>query len=248
MDNQLPLISHLVELRDRLLKAVLVILILTAGLIPFSNDLYQILAEPLLRHLPESSTMIATQVASPFLTPFKLTLSTAILLAIPILLYQLWAFIAPGLYEDERKLVFPLLFVSTLLFFLGILFAYFVVFPIVFGFLTQTSPEGVAVMTDISSYLDFVLKLFFAFGLAFEVPIATILLIRTGVTTVEGLREKRPYIIVAAFVIGMLLTPPDIISQTLLAVPVWLLFELGLISAKFLPQKAVDQDEEAYTE
>ncbi len=248
MDNQLPLISHLVELRDRLLKAVLVILILTAGLIPFSNDLYQILAEPLLRHLPESSTMIATQVASPFLTPFKLTLSTAILLAIPILLYQLWAFIAPGLYEDERKLVFPLLFVSTLLFFLGILFAYFVVFPIVFGFLTQTAPEGVAVMTDISSYLDFVLKLFFAFGLAFEVPIATILLIRTGVTTVEGLREKRPYIIVAAFVIGMLLTPPDIISQTLLAVPVWLLFELGLISAKFLPQKAVDQDEEAYTE
>ena len=248
MDNQLPLISHLVELRDRLLKAVLVILIITAGLIPFSNDLYQILAEPLLRHLPESSTMIATQVASPFLTPFKLTLSTAILLAIPILLYQLWAFVAPGLYEDEKKLVFPLLFVSTLLFFLGILFAYFVVFPIVFGFLTQTAPEGVAVMTDISSYLDFVLKLFFAFGLAFEVPIATILLIRTGVTTVESLREKRPYIIVAAFVIGMLLTPPDIISQTLLAVPVWLLFELGLVSAKFLPQKASDKDEEAYTE
>jgi sec-independent protein translocase protein TatC len=248
MDNQLPLISHLVELRDRLLKAVLVILIITAGLIPFSNDLYQILAEPLLRHLPESSTMIATQVASPFLTPFKLTLSTAILIAIPILLYQLWAFIAPGLYEDEKKLVFPLLLVSTVLFFLGILFAYFVVFPIVFGFLTQTAPEGVAVMTDISSYLDFVLKLFFAFGLAFEVPIATILLIRTGVTTVEGLREKRPYIIVAAFVIGMLLTPPDIISQTLLAVPVWLLFELGLISAKFLPQKAADKDEEAYTE
>lgn len=248
MDNQQPLISHLIELRDRLLKAVLVILIITACLIPFSNDLYHVLAQPLLSHLPESSTMIATQVASPFLTPFKLTLSTAILIAIPILLYQLWAFIAPGLYEDERKLVFPLLLVSTLLFFLGILFAYFVVFPIVFGFLTQTAPEGVAVMTDISSYLDFVLKLFFAFGLAFEVPIATILLIRTGVTTVESLREKRPYIIVAAFVIGMLLTPPDIISQTLLAVPVWLLFELGLISAKFLPEKPADKDDQAYTE
>ena len=248
MDNQLPLISHLVELRDRLLKAVLVILIITAGLIPFSNDLYHILAEPLLRHLPESSTMIATQVASPFLTPFKLTLSTAILFAVPVLLYQLWAFVAPGLYEDEKKLVFPLLFFSTILFFLGILFAYFVVFPIVFGFLTQTAPEGVAVMTDISSYLDFVLKLFFAFGLAFEVPIATILLIRTGFTTVESLREKRPYIIVAAFVIGMLLTPPDIISQTLLAVPVWLLFELGLVCAKFLPQKTPEQDSDTYTE
>jgi sec-independent protein translocase protein TatC len=248
MDNQLPLISHLVELRDRLLKAVLVILIITAGLIPFSNDLYHILAEPLLRHLPESSTMIATQVASPFLTPFKLTLSTAILFAVPVLLYQLWAFVAPGLYEDEKKLVFPLLFFSTILFFLGILFAYFVVFPIVFGFLTQTAPEGVAVMTDISSYLDFVLKLFFAFGLAFEVPIATILLIRTGFTTVESLREKRPYIIVAAFVIGMLLTPPDIISQTLLAVPVWLLFELGLVCARFLPQKAYEQDSDTYTE
>ena len=241
-DNQQPLISHLVELRDRLLKAVLAILIITVALIPFSNDLYHLLAAPLLNHLPESSTMIATQVASPFLTPFKLTLSAAISLAIPILLYQLWAFVAPGLYEDERKLVFPLLLVSTLLFFLGMLFAYFVVFPIVFGFLTQAAPEGVAVMTDISSYLDFVLKLFFAFGIAFEVPIATVLLIRTGVSTVESLSEKRPYIIVAAFVIGMLLTPPDVISQTLLAVPVWLLFELGLISARFLPKKRTETD------
>jgi len=244
--DQQPLISHLVELRDRLLKAVLVILVVTAGLLPFSNDLYQILSQPLLAQLPESSTMIATQVASPFLTPFKLTLSAAVLLAIPILLYQVWAFVAPGLYEEERKLVFPLLFVSTLLFFLGMLFAYFVVFPIVFGFLTQAAPEGVAVMTDISSYLDFVLKLFFAFGIAFEVPIATILLIRTGVASVEGLKEKRPYIIVAAFVVGMLLTPPDVVSQTLLAVPVWLLFELGLISAKLLPKKV--ETEENYAE
>jgi sec-independent protein translocase protein TatC len=160
------------------------------------------------------------------------------MLAVPVLLYQLWAFVAPGLYEHERKLVFPLLFASTLLFLLGILFAYYVVFPLIFGFLTQAAPEGVAVMTDISSYLDFVLKLFFAFGLAFEVPIATLLLIWTGASTVESLRQKRPYIIVGAFVIGMLLTPPDIISQTLLALPVWLLFELGLLCARWLPKRA----------
>ena len=236
-DNQQSLISHLVELRDRLLRAVLAVLIITVCLLPFSNDLYHFLAEPLLQHLPKSSTMIATEVASPFLIPFKLTLSIAILLAVPILLYQLWAFIAPGLYANERKLAFPLLFVSTILFFLGMVFAYFVVFPLLFEFFTQAPPEGVAIMTDISSYLDFVLKLFFAFGLAFEVPVATLLLIWTGLSTIESLSEKRPYIIVGAFVIGMLLTPPDIISQTLLALPVWLLFELGLISARFLPSK-----------
>ena len=236
-DNQQSLLSHLVELRDRLLRAVLAVLIITVCLLPFSNDLYHFLAEPLLQHLPESSTMIATEVASPFLIPFKLTLSIAILLAVPILLYQLWAFIAPGLYANERKLAFPLLFVSTILFFLGMIFAYFVVFPLLFEFFTQAPPEGVAIMTDISSYLDFVLKLFFAFGLAFEVPVATLLLIWTGLSTIESLSEKRPYIIVGAFVIGMLLTPPDIISQTLLALPVWLLFELGLISARFLPIK-----------
>jgi sec-independent protein translocase protein TatC len=188
--------------------------------------------------------MIATEVASPFLTPFKLTLSTAIMLAVPILLFQLWGFVAPGLYDNERKIIFPLLFASTALFFLGIMFAYFVVFPLVFGFLTQAAPEGVAVMTDISSYLDFVLKLFFAFGFAFEVPIATLLLIWSGVSTVESLGEKRPYIIVGAFVVGMLLTPPDIISQTLLALPVWLLFELGLICSRWLPKKQHKEDEE----
>ncbi|PHS27151.1 MAG: twin-arginine translocase subunit TatC [Methylophaga sp.] len=235
--SQQPLISHLVELRDRLLRGLLAIAIIAACLLPFANDLYTFLAEPLLRHLPESSTMIATEVASPFLIPFKLTLSLAVLLAVPILLYQLWAFIAPGLYSNERKLVFPLLFASTILFFLGMVFAYFVVFPLVFGFFTQAAPEGVAIMTDISSYLDFVLKLFFAFGIAFEVPIVTLLLIWTGVSTVESLAEKRPYIIVGAFVMGMLLTPPDIISQTLLALPVWILFELGLFCARFLPQK-----------
>ena len=244
-DSQEQLVSHLVELRDRLLRGILAVLVIAVILLPFSNDLYHFLAEPLLRHLPESSTMIATEVASPFLTPFKLTLSTAIMLAVPILLFQLWGFVAPGLYDKERKIVFPLLFASTALFFLGIVFAYYVVFPLVFGFLTQAAPEGVAVMTDISSYLDFVLKLFFAFGFAFEVPIATLLLIWSGVSTVESLGEKRPYIIVGAFVIGMLLTPPDIISQTLLALPVWLLFELGLVCSRWLPKKIQhDKDEE----
>lgn len=236
-DDQQTLISHLTELRDRLLRSILAVLLIAVCLLPFSNDLYHFLSEPLLRHLPATSTMIATEVASPFLTPFKLTLSVSILLAIPVLLYQLWAFIAPGLYDNERKLVFPLLFVSTALFFLGIIFAYLVVFPLIFHFLTGAAPEGVAVMTDISSYLDFVLKLFFAFGLAFEVPIATLLLIWTGAASVESLAEKRPYIIVGAFVIGMLLTPPDIISQTFLALPVWLLFELGLFCARWLPKK-----------
>jgi sec-independent protein translocase protein TatC len=244
-DNQQPLISHLIELRDRLLRGVVAVLIFAACLLPFSNDLYHFLAEPLLRHLPESSSMIATEVASPFLTPFKLTLSIAILMAIPVLLYQLWAFIAPGLYNNERKIVFPLLFASTALFFLGIVFAYYAVFPLIFGFLTQAAPEGVAIMTDISSYLDFVLKLFFAFGLAFEVPIATLLLIWTGASSVESLKEKRPYIIVGAFVLGMFLTPPDIISQTLLALPIWLLFELGLFCARWLPTKKDDSSSEA---
>ncbi len=241
-DNQQTLISHLIELRDRLLRAILAVLIVAACLLPFSNDLYHFLAEPLLQHLPDSSTMIATEVASPFLTPFKLTLSVAIMIAVPILLYQLWAFVAPGLYDNEKRIAFPLLFASTVLFFLGVIFAYFVVFPLIFAFLTQAAPEGVAVMTDISSYLDFVLKLFFAFGLAFEVPIATLLLIWSGASTVESLSEKRPYIIVGAFVIGMLLTPPDIISQTLLALPVWLLFELGLVCARWLPKKPRDED------
>lgn len=241
-DQQQPLISHLVELRDRLLRAILAVLVVALCLFPFSNDLYHFLSQPLLDKLPASSSMIATEVASPFLTPFKLTLSTAIMLAVPYLLYQLWAFIAPGLYDHERKLVFPLMFASTVLFFLGIIFAYFVVFPLVFGFLTQAAPEGVAVMTDISSYLDFVLKLFFAFGLAFEVPIATMLLIWSGASTIDSLKQKRPYIIVGAFVIGMLLTPPDVISQTLLALPIWLLFELGLLSSRWLPKRREEND------
>ena len=214
-------------------------------LFAFANDLYTFLAEPLLRHMPEGTSMIATEVASPFLTPFKLTLVLSVFAAMPVILYQMWAFVAPGLYQNEKRLVMPLLVSSTFLFYLGMAFAYFVVFPLVFGFLTNVAPDGVAVMTDISRYLDFVLKLFFAFGIAFEVPIATILVIWAGITTAESLAAKRPYIIVIAFVVGMLLTPPDVISQTLLALPMWLLFELGLVMSKLYTKKT---DAEVSTE
>ena len=208
---------------------MLVVAVVFMVLMPFSNTLFSMLSGPLMAHMPEDSNMIAIEVASPFLIPFKLTLFLALFIAIPFVLYQIWSFIAPGLYRHERRLVVPLLVSSTILFYAGAAFAYFVVFPLVFAFFTSTAPEGVAVMTDISRYLDFVLTLFFAFGAAFEVPIVTVLLVWTGMATQEGLRKKRPYIIVAAFVIGMLLTPPDVISQTLLAVPVWILFELGVV-------------------
>jgi len=215
-------------LRDRLLRMVLVVAVLFVMLVPFSSTLFSMLSGPLLAHMPEDGSMIAIEVASPFLIPFKLTLFLALFIAIPYVLYQLWSFVAPGLYRHERRLVVPLLVSSTLLFYAGAAFAYFVVFPLVFAFFTAAAPEGVSVMTDISRYLDFVLTLFFAFGAAFEVPVVTVLLVMTGMTTQKSLREKRPYVIVGAFVLGMLLTPPDVISQTLLAVPVWLLFELGL--------------------
>ena len=237
-DTEQPLLYHLIELRDRLLRVVLVVGVVFVALIPFSNTLFSLLSGPLMAHLPEGSSMIAIEVASPFLIPFKLTLFLALFISIPYVLYQLWSFVAPGLYKHERRLVYPLLVSSTVLFYAGAAFAYFVVFPLVFAFFTGTAPEGVSVMTDISRYLDFVLTLFFAFGAAFEVPIVTILLVWTGVATQKSLREKRPYIIVGAFVIGMLLTPPDIISQTLLALPVWLLFELGVyFSGWFIKQK-----------
>lgn len=223
-----PLLYHLIELRDRLLRVVLVVAVVFVVLIPFSNTLFTLLSGPLLAHMPEGGSMIAIEVASPFLIPFKLTLFLALFIAIPYVLYQLWSFVAPGLYRHERRLVVPLLASSTVLFYTGATFAYFVVFPLVFAFFTAAAPEGVSVMTDISRYLDFVLTLFFAFGAAFEVPVVTVLLVWTGMTTQAALREKRPYVIVGAFVLGMLLTPPDVISQTLLAVPVWLLFELGL--------------------
>ncbi|QEP42947.1 twin-arginine translocase subunit TatC [Ectothiorhodospiraceae bacterium BW-2] len=244
-DAEQPFIAHLIELRDRVLRMLLVILLIFLALFPFANDLYTFLAEPLLAHLPEGGSMIATEVTSPFLTPFKLTLVLAIFIAIPYLLYQLWAFVAPGIYQHEKRLIVPLLVSSTLLFYAGMVFAYYVVFPLVFGFFTSVAPEGVAVMTDIAKYLDFVLKLFFAFGIAFEVPVVVVLLIITGASTVTSLQAKRPYIIVGVFVIGMFLTPPDVISQTLLALPMWLLFEFGLWFSRYFQQIINLKEDEA---
>lgn len=232
-----PFISHLIELRNRLLKVVLCVLVVFLGLSFYANELYSYLAGPLLRHLPENSTMIAIDVASPFFTPFKLAVVVAVFISVPVILYQFWAFVAPGLYRNERRMILPLLIASTILFYLGVAFAYVVVFPLIFQFLTASAPAGVAMMTDISKYLDFVLTLFFAFGLSFEVPIVTIVLVWMGVTTPASLAEKRPYVIVAAFVVGMFLTPPDAISQTLLAVPIWILFELGLLFSHLFVRK-----------
>ena len=243
-ESEQPFISHLIELRDRLLRIVLAIAGVTVMLMPFANFLFARLSGPLVSHLPQGSSMIAIEVASPFLIPFKLTLVLAVFIAMPYVLYQVWAFVAPGLYQHERRLVLPLLASSTVLFYSGALFAYFVVFPLVFAFFTSTAPEGVSVMTDISRYLDFVLTLFIAFGAAFEVPVVTVLLVWTGMVTQESLRRKRPYVIVAAFIIGGVLTPPDVISQTLLAVPVWVLFELGLFfSGWFISKKRDSSDD-----
>lgn len=242
VDQAQPLVSHLIELRKRLLNGVIAVLIVFVGLYYFSNDLYQFISEPLRRFLPEGSSMIATDVASPFLTPFKLTFMASVFIAMPFILFQIWRFIAPALYENEKRLATPLLLSSIVLFYLGMAFAYFVVFPLVFGFFTSAGPEGVQVMTDISRYLDFVLKLFFAFGLAFEIPIATVILVATGATTTASLTEKRPYIVVGCFVIGMLITPPDVISQTLLAVPMWLLFEVGVIFSKMIEKERKESD------
>ena len=227
-DQPLPLVAHLTELRDRLLRALLAVLLVFICLFPFANEIYTFVSEPLRALLPPGTSMIATEVASPFLTPFKLTLVAAIFIAIPFVLYQVWSFIAPGMYRHEKRLAIPLLVSSIALFYAGAAFAYFVVFPLIFAFFTSIGPEDVTIMTDINSYLDFVLKLFFAFGLAFEIPIAAVLLIWSGLTSADALARKRPYIIVGCFVLGMLLTPPDVISQSLLALPMWLLFELGI--------------------
>ena len=243
-DVEQPLLTHLVEMRDRLLRAVLAVLIIFLGVFYFANDLYHIVATPLLDRLPEGASMISTKPAGTFFTPMKLALVLSIFAAMPFILYQMWAFVAPGLYTHERKLILPLLFSSTLLFYSGMLFAYYVVFPLMFNFFVMVAPEGVTVMTDISEYLDFVLKIFFAFGVAFEVPIATILLVWIGVTTPESLAQKRPYIIVGAFIIGMMLTPPDVISQTLLALPMWLLFEVGLIASRYFLRMKKEREEE----
>jgi len=242
------LISHLIELRSRLLKAGLAVLAIFVCLAPFSDFVFTTVATPLMQKLPEGSTMIATQVASPFLTPFKMTLCVALFLAMPIVIYQIWAFVAPGLYRKEKRFGVPLLISSVMLFYLGLAFAYAVVFPLMFAFFTAAAPEGVAVMTDITSYLDFVLVIFFAFGIAFEVPIATVMLVWAGLTTPANLGSKRPYVFLGAFVMGMLLTPPDVISQTLLAVPVYLLYEAGIIMSRVLmPNKRDDESDNTET-
>ncbi len=236
--TEAPLISHLLELRDRLLRGILAVLAVFIICAPFANTLYEFLAAPLMQALPEGNTMISTEPHGPFFVPFKFAFAFAVALMMPFLLYQLWAFVAPGLYKHEQRLIYPLMLSSSILFYLGILFAYFIVFPIIFAFFTASAPEGVAVMTDINAYLSFCIKLFFAFGLAFEVPVATILLVKMGITTPDDLVKKRPYIIVAAFIVGMLLTPPDIFSQTMLAIPVWLLFEGGVYFSRLMLKKA----------
>lgn len=228
------LISHLTELRRRLLTVVLTVLLVFCLLAPFADRLFSFVAGPLLAALPEGATMIATEVASPFLAPFKLALVTAVFVSVPVALHQAWAFIAPGLYHQEKRFAFPLLASSIILFYAGVAFAFYIVFPLVFAFFTAAAPDGVAVMTDIGKYLDFVLLLFFAFGVAFQVPVVTLLLVRTGMTTPIRLAQARPYVLVGAFTIGMLLTPPDVISQTLLAVPMYLLYEAGILLSRWL--------------
>ena len=235
--EEASLFDHLTELRTRLIKSLIGIFICFLALVYFSNDIYEFLAEPLQKFLPINSSMIATEVASPFLAPLKLTLFVSLLISMPYFLNQLWAFIAPALYRNEKQISGYIMVSSVLLFYVGIAFTYFLVLPLVFSFFTSSAPEGVMVMTDINSYLSFVLGMMFAFGLAFEIPILIFLLVWSGITSPEALSEKRPYIIVACFTVGMLITPPDIISQTLLAVPAWLLFEVGLIAAKVLLSK-----------
>ncbi len=244
-DPQETFISHLIELRDRLLRSVIAVIVIFLGLFHWANDLYTLLARPLLHALPKGGQLIATEVTAPFFVPIKVTLMAAFLIALPYVLYQIWAFIAPGLYSHEKRLGVPLIIASVVLFFCGMAFAYFMVFPVVFGFITGVAPVGVAVMTDISKYLDFVLTMFMAFGITFEVPVVVVLLVKIGVVSVAKLREIRPYVIVGAFVIGAIFTPPDMVSQTMLALPLWLLYELGVIVASFI-SKPKPRDPEAY--
>jgi sec-independent protein translocase protein TatC len=227
-------LSHLIELRDRLIRALGAILIVFICVFPWAKELYALLAQPLLASLPKGGQMIATDVVGVFLVPMKVALMVAFLVALPVVLYQAWAFVAPGLYTHEKKLVVPLIFASVLLFFAGMCFAYFLVFPTVFGFMASVAPEGVAWMTDIEKYLSFVLGTFMAFGITFEVPVIVIVLVRMNMVTIAKLKEIRPYVIVGAFVIGAIFTPPDVISQIMLAVPLWLLYEVGILMARFV--------------
>lgn len=232
-------ISHLIELRDRLLRIVIGFAVVFIAFFPFANKIYALLAQPLLGELPAGGQMIATAVTTPFFVPMKVAMMAAFIVSLPHTLYQVWAFVAPGLYAHEKKFMVPMIVASSLLFLTGMAFAYFLVFPVIFGFIVGTAPEGVAVMTDIGNYLDFVITLFFAFGLAFEVPIAVVMAVRFGWVTRQALQEARGYVIVGAFIIGAIFTPPDIISQFMLAVPMWLLYELGIIVSKFT-QKATE--------
>jgi sec-independent protein translocase protein TatC len=233
MSTSESFIAHLIELRKRLMRSGIVLLVVFVCLFPWASDLYALLAQPLLAKLPKGGQMIATDVTTPFFVPLKVALMAAFLISLPYILYQLWRFVAPGLYEHEKRMVAPLIFASTLLFFCGMTFAYFVVFPVVFGFITAAAPIGVAVMTDIDKYLSFVLSMFMAFGITFQVPVAVVLLVRMGVVTVAKLREIRPYVIVGAFVVGAIFTPPDVVSQLMLALPLWLLYEAGIVVAGF---------------
>ena len=233
-----PLMAHLLELRNRLLRVFIVVLVVFAGLFPFSESLYLYISEPLRDFLPSTSTMIATEITSPFLTPFKLALVSAMFLSMPYILYQLWAFVAPALYKQEKKIALPLFCASVILFYTGMAFAYYLVFPLVFLFFTSVAPEGISVMPDIRAYLDFVLKLFMAFGLSFQIPIAVVILSWLGTVKPDKLATKRPYVFVLCFVVGMLLTPPDIISHALLAIPMWLLFEVGILFGRLVSNKA----------
>ncbi len=241
-------ISHLIELRDRLLRAVIAWIVLFVCLFPFANRLYSVLAEPLLAKLPKGGQMIATDVVTPFFVPVKVAMMTAFLGALPFILYQIWAFIAPGLYAHERKFIVPMVVASLLLFVCGMSFAYFLVFPVVFGFIIGIAPVGVAVMTDINKYLDFVITMFLAFGITFQVPIVVVTLAYTGLVEIRQLREARPYVIVGAFVIGAVFTPPDVVSQSMLAFPLWLLFELGVIVAAWLLRNKAKAEAKAKAE
>ncbi len=246
--NEMPLLSHLIELRARLIKAVLSILILFAAMIAFANEIYLILVEPLMQQLPENSEMVATGLIDPFFTPFKLVLIVSFFLAIPVVLHQIWSFVAPGLYKGERKYGQAILVSSIILFYSGMVFCYFVVFPLMFQFFPSVVPDGIRYIPDMTNSLNIMIKLFFAFGLAFEVPILTVVSVLSGATTIEKLKNSRSYVIVAAFAIGMLLTPPDMISQTLLAIPMWLLFELGLVFASWCQAKTPETEAKAAAE
>ncbi len=240
--ENMSFVQHLVELRNKLLYSVIVILLIFAGIFPFSNEVYSFIAAPILDVLPLDSNIIAIGVISPFLTPLKMALIFSVYIAIPFLLYQVWSFVAPALYKHEKQMILPLVISSTILFYAGLLFSFYIVFPVIFGFLSSIGPSIVDFTPDIQYYLDFVLKVSFAFGVAFEVPIATILLIIFDITTTEKLKKNRPYIIIGAFILGMLLTPPDIISQTLIAIPIWLLFETGLIFAPMFKRPTTSTD------